>query len=102
MIRVTVSYPASEGKRFDHTYYHDKHRALLMERLTAHGLKRVEMDQCIADGGGGAPPVVACAHLIFESLQGFQAGMKEHGGAVMADIANYTDIAPQILISEMK
>jgi uncharacterized protein (TIGR02118 family) len=59
------------------------------------------MDKCIANGSGGAPDVVAAAHLIFESVQGFQEGLAEHGEPIMADIANYTDIAPQILISEV-
>lgn len=101
MIRVTVSYPTAAGRRFDHEYYQTEHRRLLQELLSAHGLDRVEMDRCIANGAGGAPDVVAAAHLIFASLSGFQGGMAEHGKPITADIANYTDIEPQILISEM-
>jgi uncharacterized protein (TIGR02118 family) len=48
------------------------------------------------------PPIVASAHLIFDAMAGFQAGMAAHGKAIMGDIANYTDIAPAIVISEMK
>lgn len=101
MIRVTVSYPNVEGKRFDHAYYHAQHRQLLMDRLAAHGLQRVEMDKALADGAGGRPAVVAAAHLIFTDLVGFQQGMKAHGREIMGDLANYTDITPAILISEM-
>lgn len=101
MIRVTVSYPAAADRRFDHEYYQTEHRRLLQELLSGHGLDRVEMDKCLANGDGGAPGVVAAAHLIFESLSGFQEGMAEHGKPIMADIANYTDIEPQVLISEM-
>jgi uncharacterized protein (TIGR02118 family) len=75
---------------------------LLQRLLGAHGLQRVEMDQCLADGAGGMPPIVASAHLIFDAMAGFQAGMAAHGKAIMGDIANYTDIAPAIVISEMK
>jgi uncharacterized protein (TIGR02118 family) len=100
MIRVTVSYPAAAGRRFDHEYYQTEHRRLLQELLSGHGLDRVEMDKGLANGVGGAPDVVAAAHLIFESLRGFQEGMTEHGEPIRADIANYTDIEPQILISE--
>lgn len=102
MIRVTVSYPAASDKRFDHAYYQNQHRALIQQLLGSHGLQRVELDQCLADGAGGTPPIVASAHLIFDAMAGFQAGMAAHGKAIMADITNYTDIAPAIVISEMK
>jgi uncharacterized protein (TIGR02118 family) len=101
VIRVSVSYPDVEGRRFDHAYYQAQHRRLLLDRLSAHGLQRVEMDRALADGNGGKPPVVAVAHLVFDDLAGFQAGMKAHGRDIMGDIANYTDLAPAILISEM-
>ncbi len=102
MIRITVTYPAAAGSRFDQVYYESKHRALLERLLSDHGLQRVEIDQCVADGAGGKPPIVAGAHLIFNDLAGFQAGMAAHGEVIMKDIPNYTDIAPSIVISEMK
>jgi len=101
VIRITVSYPNSEGRRFDHAYYQAKHRQLLLDRLTAHGLQRVEMDRALTDGSGGKPAVVACAHMIFADLAGFQAGMAAHGREIMGDVAKYTDITPGVLISEM-
>lgn len=101
MIRITVSYPSGEGKRFDHAYYQDRHRQLLLDRLAAHGLQRVEMDKALADGAGGKPAVVACAHMVFADLAGFKAGMAAHGREIMGDGAQYTDIAPSVLISEM-
>ena len=75
MIRITVTYRAAPGARFDHAYYQSQHRTLLERLLGAHGLQRVEMDQCLADGAGGPPPIVAGAHLVFNDLAGFQAGM---------------------------
>ncbi|WP_395700157.1 acyl-CoA synthetase [Aquabacterium sp.] len=100
MIRVTVSYAGAAGQRFDHAYYQSHHRALIQRLLGQHGLQRVEMDQCLADGAGGPPPVVAAAHLLFDTLAGFQAGMAAHGAALMQDIAHYTDLAPNVLVSE--
>jgi len=100
-MRVTVSYPNIEGKHFDHAYYQMQHRKLVMDRLAEHGLQRVEMDKALTDGAGGKPSLVASAHLIFMDLAGFQKGMAAHGREVMGDIANYTDISPTVLISEM-
>ncbi len=35
MIRITVSYPNAEGRRFDHAYYQATHRQLLLGRSQA-------------------------------------------------------------------
>lgn len=100
MIRVTVSYPAGEGKTFDHDYYQDKHRSLIQSTMTAHGLVRVEMDRCLSDAAGNAPRIVAAAHMVFATMDDFKKAMGAAGKTVTADVANYTNIAPEILISE--
>ncbi len=102
MIRVTVLYPATEGKKFDDAYYKNKHMPLVTERLKPFGLIRTEVDRGIA---GGAPassaPYVAVGHVYFNSLDQFQKGMAKHGKEIMDDIPNYTNIPPQIQISEI-
>ena len=70
MIRLTVSYPATEGATFDHDYYRDKH--------------------------------VAAVHFKFASLDAMGAAMGAAGTAdVLADVANYTTIAPVLQTSEI-
>ena len=101
MIRVTVSYPHSAGSHFDHDYYARHHRPLVQNRLRSLGLVKLEMDRCLADGAGGRPPVEAAAHMFFESLPQFQEALKVHGPEIMGDIPRFTDIQPQILISEV-
>ena len=100
MIRVTVSYPSGADAQFDHAYYGKQHRELVEQKLSSFGLKAVEIDKGLADGAGGQPPHVAAAHLLFENLEGFQKGMAEHGGEISADLKNYTNIVPQVVISE--
>lgn len=102
MIRVTVSYPAAEGQRFDHSYYQTKHRALIRELLEPHGLQRLEIDECLANGAGKPPPIVAAAHMVFADQAAFQAGMVAAGKALAADMKNYTDTAPTVIISDMR
>ncbi len=102
MIRVTVSYPATEGQRFDHDYYQTKHRALIRELLQPHGLQGLEIDECLANGNGMPPPTVAVAHMVFSDQASFQAGMAVAGKALTADIKNYTDTVPTVIISEMR
>jgi uncharacterized protein (TIGR02118 family) len=102
MVRITVLYPNEPGKKFDHDYYVNRHMRLVRERLQGFGLVRTEVDRGVAGGAPGAPaPYVALGHVYFDALEGFQKGMGQHGKEIMGDIPNYTDIQPQIQISEI-
>ena len=102
MVRVSVLYPNESGKRFDHAYYAEKHLPLVMARLKGSGMLRYEVDKGLAGGGPDAPmPFVAACHLYFNTTGDFQKGMGSHGKEIMGDIPNYTDIAPQVQISEI-
>jgi uncharacterized protein (TIGR02118 family) len=46
-------------------------------------------------------PFVATGHLYFESKTEFQTAFSPHAEAIMADIPNYTDIAPTIQITKL-
>ncbi len=101
MIRVSVLYANEEGKKFDHEYYAKTHMPMVGERLKPLGLVRYEVDTGLSGGEPNSPPpYVAVAYLIFNSVEDFQKGMGEHGAEIMGDIPNYTDIAPQIQVSE--
>ena len=101
MICVSVFYPHSSGKRFDHAYYERKHRPLVMDLLASHGITRYEIQQGLSGLGPGSEPMFACiGNLYFNTVSEFQQGMTAHGPALQADIPNFTDIQPQFQISE--
>jgi uncharacterized protein (TIGR02118 family) len=100
MIRVSVFYPS--GTEFDMNYYLTKHIPMVKQKLGS-ACKTVVVDQGIAGGAEGAPATyVAMAHLTFESLSAFQSAFGPHAGAIMGDIANYTNAQPTVQISEVK
>jgi uncharacterized protein (TIGR02118 family) len=93
MIRLSVYYPATEGATFDHDYYRDRHVPLAVETW---GLDGAEIDKGV-DG-----PYVAAVHLRFASKEALDQAMAVEGtAAVLADVANYTTIAPVIQTSEI-
>jgi uncharacterized protein (TIGR02118 family) len=93
MIRVSVFYPSAEGATFDHDYYREKHVPLAVRTWSPVSF---EIDKGI-DG-----PNVAAVHLTFESLDALQQAMAAEGtGDVLADVANYTTIAPVLQTSEI-
>jgi uncharacterized protein (TIGR02118 family) len=102
MVRISVLYPNEAGKTFDHDYYVNKHMKLVRDRLGSFGVVRTEVDKGVAGGApGSAAPYIAVGHVYANALDGFQKGMGQHGKEIMADIANYTSIQPQMQISEI-
>jgi uncharacterized protein (TIGR02118 family) len=101
MIKVSVMYPNTPGARFNHEYYRDKHMPLVQARMGNH-CKSYTVDKGLAGGTPDAPATyVAMCHLFCESVEAFQAGFGPHATEILADIANYTDQAPLIQISEV-
>ena len=73
MIKVSVLYENTEGKKFDMAYYLNKHIPMLQQKL-GKACKRLEVDQGL--GGmqpGSKPPYVALAHMHFDSPENFKA-----------------------------
>lgn len=93
MIRLSVLYPDSADTHFDHDYYRE-HHVPLCQRIW--GLESAEIDRGI-DG-----PNVAAVHFRFETVEALHAAMALPGtGEILADVANYTAIAPVLQISEI-
>jgi uncharacterized protein (TIGR02118 family) len=102
MVRISVLNAGGEGKKFDVDDYVNKHMKLVRERLGSFGLVRTEVDRGMAGSVPGAPaPFVAVGHVYFTSAADFQKAMGVHGKEIMAGNPNYTNIAPQIQISEI-
>jgi len=102
MIRVTVLYPNKPEGKFDHNYYANQHMKMVNERLGPMGLVKSEIDKGVGGVlGGSPPPYVALGYLVFNSIEDFQKAFAAHGGEILSDLPNYTDIESQIQISEI-
>ena len=102
MIKVTILYPNQPGGRFDLDYYLDKHMPMTIATL-GDALKGVTIDYGLNGGRPDSPPLYrAICHLVFDSVEAFQAAFAPHAEALQGDIPNYTDIDPAIQISEIK
>ena len=101
MIKLSVYYPADRGSKFDHDYYRTRHMPLLRERL-GDACLRYDIDKGLAGlEPGSAPQFVAACHVYSPTLEMFQKAFDPHRAEIVADIANYTDIAPIVQISEV-
>jgi uncharacterized protein (TIGR02118 family) len=101
MITVRLMYPYTEGARFDHAYYRDRHVPLVKSRLGSV-CAYYTVDKGLAGREPGSPPAfVAMCAFVCESVEAYQAVMQQHGAELRADLANYTDIVPVLQFSEL-
>ena len=101
MIKVSVMYRAATEGRFDHVYYRDKHMPMLKALLGDH-CRHYTIDKGLSGASPDFPAsYVAMCHIYCDSVEAFQAGFMPHAQKIMADIANYTDLASVVQISEV-
>ena len=93
MIRLSVLYPKTEGATFDHDYYRTSHVPLAVSTWSPEG---AEIDKGM-DG-----PYEAAVHFTFASADAMNVALAAEGTSeIIADVANYTTIAPVMQTSEV-
>jgi len=101
MIKLSVMYPHAPDAWFDHDYYCDKHMPLVQQRLGA-ACQRYTIDKGLSGATPGSPPAyVGMAHIYCESIDALQAALAPHAKELMADVPNYTNLAPVMQVSEV-
>lgn len=101
LIKVSVMYPFAEGKTFDMEYYETKHMPMVASFLGSN-LVKYTIEKGLASGIPNQPlPYIAIGTFYVKSLSDYQASIGPNRDAIRADFANYTNIAPIILVSEV-
>jgi uncharacterized protein (TIGR02118 family) len=95
---VSLIYPNHDGARFDADYYVNTHARLVDEIWAPTSTTLV---RGTASPGGGAAPFAMIAHFHFADAAALGAAMANPRIAELtADIVNFTDIQPQLMIGE--
>jgi len=102
MIKVSVLYPNSPGASFDMAYYVDGHMRMVRDKMGA-ALKGMNVEGGLSGVEPGSPAAyIAMGHLLFDSVEAFQAAFGPHAASIMSDIPNYTNTQPTVQISQVK
>lgn len=102
MVQVSVLYPNGAGTKFDMNYYLDQHIPMV-RRLVGSALKGVSVEHGISGEEPGSPATyIATGHLLFDSVQAFQASFAPHAQEIVEDIPKYTNPEPLLQIGEVK
>jgi uncharacterized protein (TIGR02118 family) len=94
---LNVIYPARDGARFDMGYYRTKHIPLAMQVMNADRVLLIEG----IPNGDKAPPYVMICHFEFASTTALQAALtRPEMAKVRADVTNFTDIKPDVMLGK--
>ena len=75
----------------------------MVSGLLGDALKGGAVDSGIAGGAPGeTAQFIAMGHLTFESVEAFQDSFGPNAEKILADLPNFTNIQPQIQISEIQ
>lgn len=97
-ITLQVLYPISDGTTFDDSYYAGTHMDLVAQHMGQH-ISDTVVTKGLAGGPDTPPAFHAVATMIFADMAALDAAMAT-AGPVLADIPNFTNAAPQMLIGQ--
>ena len=91
MLVISILYPRTDDSTFDMDYYTGTHMPLLAEVLG---------EACQGWGAATIPAgkYAAMGWAMVSSQEAFNAAMGARGGEVVADVPNYTNVQPEMLI----
>ena len=99
-LSLQVLYPASADATFDYDYYVKTHLPLVEEHW-GDLIETVEASRGIASGPEMPPAYLLIATITFADETALNTAMGEKGGVIIDDVANFTNVRPQILIGEV-
>lgn len=102
MIKITVLYPNSSDLEFDKDYYIHQHGKLLTDVL-GDAIVASDVNFGIAGATPEQPaPYAVIANLTFNSMESFQISFGANAAKILADLPNFTNVKPQVQISEVQ
>ncbi|ACU62571.1 EthD family reductase [Chitinophaga pinensis] len=101
LTKISILYPYAEGKTFDMVYYEAKHMPMVASYLGSN-LVKYTIEKGLSGGAPDQPLLyMAVGAFYVKSLSEYQAAIKPNLDAIRADFANYTNVLPVVLVSEV-
>ncbi|MCP3971605.1 MAG: EthD family reductase [Rhodobacteraceae bacterium] len=96
---LQVIYPVADGTTFDYEYYLSKHMEIVGACMGPH-IESTLVTKGLA-GGPDAPPGYYAVATILCKDQDAMTAMLAAAGPALADIPNFTNVQPHMLIGEV-
>ena len=96
-----MNYRWSDGAHFDHAYDGSKHMEIAEQLLRPLGVIRLESNRTVLERSPKPATVIASSTVYFASVAAAQAAVAKAGAALLADVSNYSNIGPELHVSEV-
>lgn len=97
---LQVLYPITEETNFDYEYYLGTHMPLVAEHMGAH-IEQTQVTRGLAGGPDVPPDFYVVATMTFADQGALDAALSV-AGPVLADIPNFTNTVPKMLIGQVE
>jgi uncharacterized protein (TIGR02118 family) len=102
MISILVLYANKPGSKFDLEYYTSRHLPLVRRLLEPMGMRSLTfVKERALDTAASPQPYRLIAELRFDTMERAKLALDAHGAETQADIVNFTDVEPVIVIGEL-
>ncbi|SON57352.1 EthD protein [Hartmannibacter diazotrophicus] len=98
-VSLQVIYPIKDGTTFNYDYYVETHLPLVGEHMGKY-IQSTLVTKGVAGGPNVPPGIYAIATIVFADKQAMDAALGA-AGPVLADIPNFTNSEPQMLIGDV-
>lgn len=98
-VSLQVIYPIGTDTNFDYDYYLGTHMPLVGEHMGPH-IESTVVTKGLAGGPDTPPATYAIATILFTDQDAMNAALAV-AGPVLADIPNFTNVQPEMLIGEV-
>lgn len=95
MKTVTLTYPRSDGARFDQDYYLNTHMKMVTDAIGD------QVRGVTVETGEGPDAPFATVRFVVDDMASFGAAMAPHNAKFQGDIPNYTDVVPKMHVSDL-
>jgi uncharacterized protein (TIGR02118 family) len=100
--KVSVLYPAGEGKTFDMKYYEEKHMPMVASYLGANLLSYEIIKGVSGRSAADQAPFMAIGSFHVKDIDAYHKAIAEHINEIVADFQNYTNVQPTVQISKIQ
>ncbi|MFN5477721.1 MAG: EthD family reductase [Sphingobacteriales bacterium] len=100
--KVSVLYPAGEGKTFDMKYYEEKHMPMVASYLGANLLSYEIIKGVSGRTAADQAPFMAIGSFHVKDIDAYHKAIAEHINEIVADFQNYTNVQPTVQISKIQ
>lgn len=101
MIKLSVLYPAGEGKTFDMDYYLNSHIPMVA-KLLGDAVKGATVEQGLGGPVPNSPATYAAmGNMYFDSMESFQNSFGPNAPQILGDLPNFTNAEPVVQLSEV-